>query len=86
MLKKLKKKIPEKGLAMTFVSIITVLLFMGLFIAIVVMSISRYISVHEIVQESAVDRHALNLGQVLLSHPRLVYQDGNYLYRGIFEK
>lgn len=76
----------RKGISMVVVGIVGVLIFIALMIVLVVIWFSEYLDIHEMVVESTVEGHALNLGQVILASPRLAYQDGIFVHRGIFEK
>jgi hypothetical protein len=70
---------------MVVTGIISLLITIGLIVVIIVLFISKYLEVHEIVEEAALERHALNLGHAILSYEKLVYNDGSRAHRGVFE-
>ena len=45
----------------------------------------RYYELHTIVEENTVERYAINIAQLLLSHPNLTYEKSGSIQRGIFE-
>jgi hypothetical protein len=49
------------------------------------MLIGYYYDVEATVYSREVERHNLNLAQVLISSPRLAYSDGKKIYRGILD-
>lgn len=75
----------SKGMSTTTIQIFTALLTLGLIAVFWFMLIAYYFDVEDAVTKSEVERHNLNLAQVLISSPRLTYSDGNQNYRGILD-
>jgi len=75
----------SKGISTTTIQIFTALLTLGLIAVFWFMLIGYYYDIETAVISAEVERHNLNLAQVLISSPRLVYSDGNQNYRGILD-
>jgi len=84
-LSELRKK-RMKGLEIGIESVIGGMLALGLLVVIFNLFIGRYFDIKTIINENAVDRHAIALGNVLLSSDKIAHSDGTKVYRGIFDK
>jgi len=75
----------SKGISTTMIQILTALLVLGLIAVFWFMLIGYYFDVEAAVISAEVERHNLNLAQVLISSPRIAYSDGDKIYRGILD-
>ena len=75
-----------KGLEIGIESFIGGMLVLGLIVVIFNLFIGRYFDIKTILNENAVDRHAIAFGNVLLSSDKIAYSDDMRTYRGIFDK
>lgn len=75
----------NKGISTTMTYIFTALLTLGLTALFWFLLLGYYIDVEAAVVSAEVERHNINLAQVLISSPRIAYSDGEKIYRGILD-
>lgn len=76
--------VSNRGVSTVVITMIVTLIVLGLTVGVYILWLSKYLDIHEMVREAGVERHTLNLGQVLLSSDKLAYQDDIFTHRGIF--
>ena len=83
---KTKRKL--KGAELGFELILAGVITIGFLVVIFNLFIGRYFDIKTIIEENTIDRHALALGNLLLSSKRLAYNEeaSSITYRGVFEK
>lgn len=84
MMLRLQKK--SKGISTVMIYGFLTLLVIALIIMLYFLFIGRYFELHAIVVSSEVERHTIDLAQVLLSSDRLCYSDNDQIHRGVFEE
>jgi hypothetical protein len=75
-----------KGTSLGPVYMITMLVAIGSLILLVAMFFRGFFETTTIVNENEVERHAIIMGNILLSSNKLVHSDGNKNFRGVFDK
>lgn len=76
----------SKGLTLATNIIIGSAIVIGLTLLVLNQFIFGWFSVKTVVQENDVERHAYTLANVLISSDQLVYDNGNEIFRGVFDK
>ncbi len=78
----------SKGIGDLVPYAIMALLIIGVVVIFYILMMTKFLDIRTIVMEAGVERHTLNLAQVLLSYDKLVYVEEDYfsIHRGIFVK
>ncbi len=76
----------NKGIATSIIQMLTGFLIVGMVILLYFTALGRYFDIHAFVKGNEVERHTINLAQVLLSSENLAYTDANIIHRGLLDK
>lgn len=79
-----------KGQTTFFLQIVTIFLGVGVMAILYFMFEGKYFDINAIVESNEIERHVINIGQIVLSSKKLVYSemvgDEERFFRGIFDK
>ncbi len=80
----------KKAQATFIMQMITAFFAIGAVALLYFMFYGRYFDIHAIIESNEIERHAINIGQILLSSKKLVYSENiageERFYRGVFDK
>jgi hypothetical protein len=75
----------RKGLALTFGAVLEGLFTIGALSLLYWLLLSRFLEIHLAVTEATVERHAINLANVLISSEKIAYEKDEKISRGVLD-